>query len=240
MLISDRYRVVFIHNPKCGGTSLRDRLKPLDDRDNFYWLRQDNPHLNRRIDKAHVALEDFQRGFPEEFPNLEQYFCFTFVRDPYERFISAFNEKFRLYVPESDADNYAEYRQKLNEFCVTEATAQAVRFKMGFQHFIPQHHFTHIGLKAVADFVGRMENFEADFQRIAALAKFPAEVAQADRVSNVRTRAARLEPWRLLDPASIEHLNMLYARDFLQFGYVQLNPRASSLKQRRSWKFWKR
>src|SRR4051812_6271823 len=90
MIISETRRFVFIHNPKCGGTTMRHALMPYDTTNNFFWMFDD---VNgAKIDKCHMPMHVFRRLYPYYFDLLQTCFVFMIVRDPYSRAVSSFNE----------------------------------------------------------------------------------------------------------------------------------------------------
>ena len=101
MIISDKRKFVFIHNPKTAGTSLRRALVKYHDREVSYWHHLEDIFLDRVIDKAHITMRDFVHM--PDYSSIDEYFSFGFVRNPYDRFYSAFqfykknNEIFFIY-----------------------------------------------------------------------------------------------------------------------------------------------
>lgn len=56
MIVSHAKRFIFLHIPKCAGTSFRDALKCYyDDFENF-WYRRYHSHFDCEIDLAHMRL----------------------------------------------------------------------------------------------------------------------------------------------------------------------------------------
>src|SRR5688500_1347984 len=90
MIISERRGFIFLHNPKCAGTTVRTALSRFDTTGNFFWgLDQWRGH---KLDKAHLPVFVTKSKYPEYFSLFAQFFVFMFVRHPYQRVISAFNE----------------------------------------------------------------------------------------------------------------------------------------------------
>jgi hypothetical protein len=89
MIISDRHHFVFAHIPKCAGTSVRDALQHLDDRDGFYTGRVDQHPTLGLLDYVHIPLFNLRDHFRSEFEKAGDYWSFAVVRDPFGRFPSA-------------------------------------------------------------------------------------------------------------------------------------------------------
>lgn len=75
MILKDK-KIIFIHIPRCAGTSIKEALKTIS---------------NKAIDKPwHLKLSEH----PEKYQiNLDNYFVFAFVRNPYDRILSVYNYK---------------------------------------------------------------------------------------------------------------------------------------------------
>ena len=89
MIISDRYKLAFIHIPKCAGTSVRSQLASLDDRDGMFDSRVDEHPTLGQLDYVHIPLKILKAHFPEEFSCLCSYQTFAITRDIHDRFASA-------------------------------------------------------------------------------------------------------------------------------------------------------
>jgi len=96
MIIDDEHRVAFVHIPKCGGTSVRHQLQPLDSYQGFFYDRRDHDRLGA-IDYCHIPLAFLESDFPSEFEKLARYQSFALVRDPHARFASATFERLALF-----------------------------------------------------------------------------------------------------------------------------------------------
>lgn len=71
-MISNKYGFIFLHIPKCGGTSLQKVLHKYSEDDRFkYW---------------HSPLSEYQK-----FYNISNYRIICSVRNPWSRIVSAFN-----------------------------------------------------------------------------------------------------------------------------------------------------
>lgn len=99
MVISDSENFIFVHNPKCAGTSLRRALSIVDTRNDFYWmfheLKGPFPDRDIKIDKAHMPLFMIERLFPEDYKLFFSYATLIIVRHPIIRLVSAFNESIK-------------------------------------------------------------------------------------------------------------------------------------------------
>ena len=75
MILFDK-KIIFIHIPRCGGSSIKEYLKELS---NSWDL---NPN--------HLQLKDYEKRYGID---LNDYFIFTCVRNPYNKIYSMFRYK---------------------------------------------------------------------------------------------------------------------------------------------------
>jgi hypothetical protein len=215
MLVSDAKKFIFLHNPKAAGSSIRKALAQYDDRDNFYWDHEDNNRLGRIVDKAHIVLDDFS-VYPD-IALLEDYFTFGFVRNPYSRVYSAFQERVRQWGDNQGRD--------INEFIRTELNEINIRYDWNYIHFCPQYFFFYQGGKSRSDFIGRFETIQRDFARAVNLGGLDTnlELQHLNRSSDDDgdpDRAKRPDYYlEKFDAESLTIINRLYDRDFVYFGY---------------------
>ena len=141
-MISDKYKCIFVHIPKCGGTSIEKTL-------------------NGRIWRhAHVSLSNYKRRFNNKYP---KYFKFTFVRNPWDKFASEYrwftNSKYaypvghvkRYYRPMS-------FEQFLDAF-----------LKFPYDKGDSSHRLSYTSMLNPIediDFIGRFENYEEDLRKV--------------------------------------------------------------------------
>lgn len=98
MILSDRHRFVFIHVPKCAGTSVRNAVLSFHDADSrFLKLVERHPELGE-IDYRHLPLPLLRDLDPEAFGKLQEYESYALLRDPYQRFQSAMSQRAKMYL----------------------------------------------------------------------------------------------------------------------------------------------
>ena len=156
-MICHPYRCVFIHIPKTGGISVDHVFLELvgltwDTRAPLLLRANDDPAKGPpRL--AHLkATEYVSCGHlsPDQF---DAYFKFSFVRNPWDRIVSEY--KYRGHPMRMS------FKTWLFEFLPEPGFTDAYR------HIVPQHEFIHDAEGTLlADFVGRYENLQADFDVI--------------------------------------------------------------------------
>lgn len=96
MIISDEYKFVFVHIPKCAGTSVRNRLQSQFRIDPRFSGTQVHPELGR-IDMAHMPLSVLRQHFITEYQKIKTYEAFAVVRDPFDRFPSSMFQRLKMF-----------------------------------------------------------------------------------------------------------------------------------------------
>lgn len=151
MLISHKHKFIFIHIQKTAGTSISSALNP--------FCEESYPSLK------HWSAAEIKEKFGSDIWN--EYFKFTFIRNPYERLLSWYNmiDKNR-WRPNS---NLFQSHIKKNIHSFSE-------FIMEDNHFIdinkfPQQRISQFKIisenrRVIIDFVGRYENLNEDFNYI--------------------------------------------------------------------------
>lgn len=207
MIISHCERFVFVHIPKVAGKTVRKQLAQYADHANRYWGIQAETQLGRGIDKAHVPLIDLKSLYSQDYEYFDKYFVFAFVRNPYDRFYSAFQEHARQRkLPNS---------VNFNDYVQVNITADNIRYNWKFIHFCPQNYFTHIGYKLQVDFIGCYENLKADLKRLSCLLKLN------DNALDIIQRSSE-SSLKYYDQKTLNLVNQLYDNDFNYFGYSKL------------------
>lgn len=153
-MISHDYKCIFVHIPKCGGMSIQDKF--LVNRTKPELLLGKNkdlsigpPRFNHLIasdyvTKNHISQEDY-----------DSYFKFSFVRNPWDRVISLY--KYLGYAEIVDFDTFVKkYFEK-----------ELWNNPKWFWFVRPQYDYIYNSKdELIIDFLGRMENLDADFKNI--------------------------------------------------------------------------
>jgi hypothetical protein len=97
MIISNKHSFVFVHIPKCAGTTVRSPLKAFDDCNGAYTGRVDNHPDLGNLDYVHIPLFTLKEYFEGEFKSIKDYWSFAVVRDPFARFGSSVSQHLKKY-----------------------------------------------------------------------------------------------------------------------------------------------
>ena len=98
MIVSDRLRFVFVHIPKCAGTSVRVSIAQFHDADPRYLKAIVNDPVHGMIDYRHMPLSLISAIAPEILDRLKTYTTYAIVRDPMQRFQSAMAQRAKMYL----------------------------------------------------------------------------------------------------------------------------------------------
>ena len=135
MIILDELEFVYVHIPKCGGTSVKLANSNLE------LTSVDNGHdqMSNHVPLAHIKATD-----QELFKKICKYESFAHVRDPVARFRSALFEHSRnfLQLSSSDCDDASLLRLAYSLVDVLENTDFPYPEK--YEHFTPQHSYIEV------------------------------------------------------------------------------------------------
>ena len=197
------HNYLFIHIPKNAGTSISQTLAGVR---NFKFKMKEwglgghrHPFFNKEI-SPHWPISKY---------NVESLFKFCFVRNPVDRFVSAFyylrdceykkpgaNENTHKYLSEYDGD--------INTFIEEWHSHPANPIRR--PHFLKQTFFIKIDNQIKVDFIGLFDNLEKDFNFILDKIGYPkVELKKTNRTPKInRTK---------LTSKSIRKIEELYAED---------------------------
>jgi hypothetical protein len=188
--LPDQYRTIFIHVPRTAGTSMSRALFATGSR--------------------HVTYERYLQANRRKF---DAYFKFAFVRNPWDRLVSAYLFLQKGGMDAKDARFFAQHLASYPSFekfvleWVNESNV------LLYDHFIPQHRFICDARdRIMVDFVGRKENLELDFAYVASRMGRPAALPHINKVEHRHYSTYYNEATRAI-------AERVYIRDIRIFGY---------------------
>ena len=213
-MISNRHKYIFVHIPKCGGTSIEKALLTIENVDLNIGRGGNNTTggfgLNR-LSKEYqieykVGINGRQHLFLDKFPPRcqEEYFCFTFVRNPWDLLVSKYY--------------YSRQPQKGVSF-------REMIFLMDDAKMRPRHRLKHKQtdfINSNINYIGRFENLEADFKKICdILGLNPPKLEHLNTTHSERSAlGCKDRPyWEYYDEETKEIVATKYKKDIETFGY---------------------
>jgi hypothetical protein len=145
MILSDRYSFVFIHVPKCAGTSVRAAILPYHDADErFLKTVEQYPELGE-IDFRHLPLSLLRDLDPEAFGKLKLYNSYALLRDPFQRFRSAMAQRAKMHLGKEFAQLDAREIRAEIESVMAYLRSEPAVIAPEFIHFARQSDFVQLG-----------------------------------------------------------------------------------------------
>ena len=150
---------LFIHIPKCAGTSIE---KSLCHHASTNWEGRSKFLIKKNLDPlcgppqlGHLTLREYLKY--NYVKNIEEYFKFSFVRNPWARLVSEY--RYRKYYQVMD------FREFVNRISSYEDDYENCKdFK---RHLISQVDFLVDEKGALSvDFIGKFENLESDYKKV--------------------------------------------------------------------------
>jgi len=182
-MISKKYKFIFPEVPRTGSTSLHMASAKFAD----------------VSAPKHLDLSQYKRGFPKEYP---KYFKFSFVRNPWARVVSLYTrndgikKKYSLSFKE-----FVDWIELSTDTCVMPTPKKDML------------DFCMVDGQLEADFIGKLENFQEDFDTICfAIGLAPQKLPHANKSNH--------QPYtKFYDDATRSIVREKFARDIEYFDY---------------------
>ena len=151
-MISHKHKFIFIHIPKCAGTSIEQSLF------GKVYVEWDQ---ERKIWKQHATASQIREYYCENYNN---YYSFTFVRNPWDKIVSDYFWIQRNLKIKDSFKNYLILKGKFDD--------SRLRFppesrRTRYDHIIPQCDFLLDDKgEAMVKFIGRFESIQGDFDTV--------------------------------------------------------------------------
>lgn len=197
MLISHRYKFIFVHVQKTGGTSITAALAKYCDESDFEFLRRHN------LDQ-HAYASDAIRVLGRE--TWDSYFTFAFERNPWDKCLSLYYYQLQ---------NWSVYRKP---FRPQRPTFQQWFYPFGMmvKKLTPSiDMYSHKG-EICVDFVGRFERLREDFAEVCQRIGLPPTELPQENKSELRESRGYREHF---SPPMRKRIERIYRREIEAFGY---------------------
>jgi hypothetical protein len=240
--INHDLNIVYFHIPKTGGTYIQTLLGDYYNFTTYNFLVRSDFHIFNEFNKEKINnFKDYIRitPFSNRFFGVNNYysgskelidmttlgedkwnasFKFTFVRDPYTRFISAFN--FILSIPTIsknliDNDNYAKFENI--EYFINNREELS---DMAYNHVFLSQYDQIIDKDCInnIDFIGKQENLEDDLKTV--LLKIGFDKIIHEKKTNVNKNRIDFNYYKTYYTEYVfNFVNDHFAKDFKEFNY---------------------
>ncbi len=197
-IVNEKHKHIFIHNPKVAGS----------------WMEK----------KEFIGGASHQTlyGYASEGINVEKYFKWMFVRNPYDRLVSSFfYSKRTIGRPNVSMRNhfwmletFEKYIQNLDElFDFKKQNLDLNKRDFVNIHMVPQHYFACINGEIRLDFIGKLETINKDWEYVCQKLKQNASIEK-------NNQSQRQGHWiDFYTPELFQIVNEKYSKDFELFNY---------------------
>jgi hypothetical protein len=190
------HRCLFVHIPKCAGTSVTEALFA-------------QPVANHR------PIAQFKLIFTEQ--EFQNFFKFTFVRNPWDRLVSIYyylKDGGRSEIDQEWARRLVHPHPSFRDFVLSIPDEDAV---LDAYHLRPQWTFLCMSRNEApeVDFIGRFERLDEDFDLIRQRLRLSVPLGRVNR-GRSRPQAYRDE----YDAETAARVSQIYRRDIELFGYA--------------------
>lgn len=250
MIVADSQKILFVHIYKTGGSSITCFLMP-HITENFR-SKQPKTSGSRWQKTWHIDRSQHSK-FAEALPvldkfnlDLDNYFKFVFVRNPYSWILSIWNNFYqspKRNLPNSLRSSVSfmfreifnnkldsQYFYKMHPdgsfksfvLFIDEVVTNHPQSAQKVWGATEQYSFIENDRNIEFDFIGRFENFEEDLNKISnkidakQLSEIPKKVVSASKND-------RQDYLKYYDKQSIEIINRIFARDFKTFNYKPID-----------------
>ena len=213
-MIFFKKKIIFIHIPRCGGTTIEKNLWKNEFDNDFNFDKSDEKHLLQGfVDEyrnkyqfdglQHLTLHNIKKIYPKE---SKDFFKFCFIRNPYSRIASTYASVMTL-------------RKDLRNFLVTYKDTSFKKFlylikKNMHTHWLPINKFFDI---EDLNFVGKFENFNDDLEKLGKLTNIELINKNFSGDLNFSNKFNYLDLYK--DRECVDLVSELYQDDLKKFDY---------------------
>lgn len=195
----DQSKSIFVHVPKCAGIAV-------------------NKALYGNLAGGHTSLDEYINIF--EPSNFTSYFKFTFVRNPWDRVVSAytflqkggFNKWDRTFF-DDELSRYDNFHDFVRNWLTPENITKHHHFKPQYSYIIDKYN------RVSVDYIGYFENIEDDFEIIKKKIGVDARLEKKNAVN-------RKSYTDYYDDETIAIVESVYEKDIKLFNYCFTGPKS--------------
>lgn len=205
-MISHKHHCIFIHIPKCGGTSIEDVIWPDTRKVSDLWMGNISKYYNKYQTGGMQHLLAFYIRNEVGADVFDRYFKFTLVRNPWDKTISQYHhmrsrQDLREYIGMSKGDTLKKYLELIQK-----------KNHVQWEH---QYKFIYNDMgDVIVDCIGRFENYVNDVNKILSI------IGLAGKTIPHKMKSHHKPYHEYYDDESVEIVRSLYEKDIKIFGYA--------------------
>jgi hypothetical protein len=225
--INNKLKALFLHNVKCGGSYVK---KILMDYYGFEGLFIENHkdadiNSNNKIDNCKYLILNQYKGIKK----YENFFIFTFVRNPYDKIYSAYlylkrklrEENFeKIHNIQENKDFFIDFNTFIRNYKKINITAY-------FHAFVTQYeHVSDSSGNIKINFIGKLENIDNDLLNILSILKIDCINHDHELFFEKKINKLSDDNFNIAfdyNEESFKFVNDFFAIDFELFGYKKYN-----------------
>lgn len=205
--VSRRYRIAYLQVPKAASTSIGAAMLMLDHPEipREQAMDEEAGNVRHLLDKVLATQDDLKGSFR-----------FTFVRNPYSRFVSFHRNKVAEATPETLKPRFVRMGVKagMSMEAVLDLAESIPKDRLD-PHIIPQSYFVFGPKGQRVDFVGRFEKLAEGMETVRERSRVALDVGQLNATGSETGR----DPRESLPEGLRARLAQFYREDFERFGY---------------------
>ena len=203
-MISHVHKCIFVHIPKCGGTSLEAVIWPGERHASDLWMgfidRYHNKYQTGGL--QHLHADQIRAEVGEDC--FKSYFKFAFIRNPFDKAVSQYSymrvrPDLREFIGMHENDPFSRYLELL-----------PTRLHVQWEPQVPFLFDRNGG--CLVDFIGRYENLAQDAQTVLRRLRIDAELPHINRGTHDDYRTYYQQD-------DVAKVNLLYGSDLTTFSY---------------------
>jgi hypothetical protein len=211
--LSNRRRYLYVATPKVACTAIKHTLQQVEMNGTLSYRRYGEEHFPA-LSPLLAPLDDPQVYF--DATRSDDWFRFTFVRNPFSRILSCYLDKIVRHIPERNrllpelgldpATGVPSFKEFLN--AIGNQPVEQHDFHWALQSWLTRPETMHY------HFIGRLERFEADFRHVCDAIGISPDMPAVRHSTNATEQLASF-----YGVEEIELVRTIYADDFARFDY---------------------
>jgi len=229
-MINHEHKFIFLHIPKCAGTSVGQTLKDIavNDPNEWHAYACNGEHHVNPYGNLHCKEFGPERHFDTFDEQMyKDYFVFTFTRNPWDRMVSHYKFRHQDFGVTQGFDYFVRNFEECFEKWTTENdidlelihTTSQIDFLRGNHDLVIEGQSPRIDRTPYIDFYGKFENLNEDFQTIIDTIGIKT-TSEFDGVWHQNKSEYIIDDWRTMYTQELrEYVARKYSEDIMGFNY---------------------